>query len=187
MSINNLSGNKKGFCTMSFDLTAKFNNAGIDKSVLKQVSQEILKRANANNGTNFDVNNINLKSFSQTKQPELGLNLYNGSVDATTAKQIALNNSALQINLSQNVMDSIKYLNTQAAQKVANNGNLTINVNETVPQVVSPENPSIAQGILSFATDKDKSGSQTPYKGELLQFGQDDNDNNDNNIFSRIV
>ena len=32
---------------MSFDVSAKFN--GIDKSVLKEVSQEILKRAHAKN------------------------------------------------------------------------------------------------------------------------------------------
>ncbi len=154
---------------MSFDVSAKFN--GIDKSVLKEVSQEILKRAHAKNAE-FNVNS-SFKTASQAKQ-ELGLNLYNGSVDSNTARQIALNNSGLQIQLNQNVLDSIKYLNSQAAQRNANNldGRLTADINEISTKVVSPENPTLTQGILSFATDKDKSGSQTPYRGELLAAGE---------------
>lgn len=109
---------------MSFDVSAQFKS-GIDTGVLKQVSQEILKRANAKNA-DFNVNSA-FKTASQARQ-ELGLNLYNGSVDANTARQIALNNSGLQIQLNQNVLDSIKYLNTQAAQRNANNleGRLTV-------------------------------------------------------------
>ena len=167
---------------MSFDVSAKFN--GIDKSVLKEVSQEILKRANAKN-TEFNVHS-SFKTASQAKQ-ELGLNLYNGSVDANTARQIALNNSGLQIQLNQNVLDSIKYLNSQAAQRNANNldGRLTADINEISTKVVSPENPTLTQGILSFATDKDKSGSQTPYRGELLAAGEKKEQKVDN-IFERL-
>ena len=167
---------------MSFDVSAKFN--GIDKSVLKEVSQEILKRAHAKNAE-FNVNS-SFKTASQAKQ-ELGLNLYNGSVDSNTARQIALNNSGLQIQLNQNVLDSIKYLNSQAAQRNANNleGRLTADINEISTKVVSPENPTLTQGILSFATDKDKSGSQTPYRGELLAAGEKKEQKVDN-IFERL-
>lgn len=168
---------------MSFDVSAQFKS-GIDTGVLKQVSQEILKRANAKNA-DFNVNSA-FKTASQARQ-ELGLNLYNGSVDANTARQIALNNSGLQIQLNQNVLDSIKYLNTQAAQRNANNleGRLTVDVNEITTKVVAPENPTLTQGILSFATDKDKSGSQTPYRGELLQLEKKDEQKVDN-IFERV-
>lgn len=168
---------------MSFDVSAQFKS-GIDTGVLKQVSQEILKRANAKNA-DFNVNSA-FKTASQARQ-ELGLNLYNGSVDANTARQIALNNSGLQIQLNQNVLDSIKYLNTQAAQRNANNleGRLTVEVNEITTKVVAPENPTLTQGILSFATDKDKSGSQTPYRGELLQLEKKDEQKVDN-IFERV-
>lgn len=167
---------------MSFDVSAKFN--GIDKSVLKEVSQEILKRAHAKNAE-FNVNS-SFKTASQAKQ-ELGLNLYNGSVDSNTARQIALNNSGLQIQLNQNVLDSIKYLNSQAAQRNANNldGRLTADINEISTKVVSPENPTLTQGILSFATDKDKSGSQTPYRGELLAAAEK-KEQKVNNIFERL-
>ena len=167
---------------MSFDVSAKFN--GIDKSVLKEVTQEILKRAHAKNAE-FNVNS-SFKTASQAKQ-ELGLNLYNGSVDSNTARQIALNNSGLQIQLNQNVLDSIKYLNSQAAQRNANNldGRLTADINEISTKVVSPENPTLTQGILSFATDKDKSGSQTPYRGELLAAAEKKEQKVDN-IFERL-
>lgn len=167
---------------MSFDVSAKLN--GIDRNVLKEVSQEILKRANAKN-SDFNVQS-SFKTAAQARQ-ELGLNLYNGSVDANTARQIALNNSGLQIQLNQNVLDSIKYLNTQAAQRNSNNleGRLTADINEITTKVVSPENPTLTQGILSFATDKDKSGSQTPYRGELLATDKKDEQKVDN-IFERL-
>lgn len=168
---------------MSFNVSTKFN--GIDTGVLKQVSQEILKRANAKNA-DFNVNST-FKTASQARQ-ELGLNLYNGSVDANTARQIALNNSGLQIQLNQNVLNSIKYLNAQAAQRNANNleGRMTVEVNEITTKVVVPENPTLTQGIVSFATDKNKNGSQTPYRGELLQVEKKDEQKVDN-IFERIV
>lgn len=168
---------------MSFDVSAQFKS-GIDTSVLKQVSQEILKRANAKNA-DFNVNST-FKTASQTRQ-ELGLNLYNGSVDTNVARQIALNNSGLQIQLNQNVLDSIKYLNTQAAQRNANNleGRMTVDVNEVTVKVVAPENPTLTQGIVSFATDKDKSGSQTPYRGELLNVEKKDEQKVEN-IFERV-
>ena len=169
---------------MSFNVSQNFKS-GIDASVLKQVSAEILKRAHAKNGNvNFDVN---VKTPAQVRQ-EQGLNLYNGSVDVNTAKQIALNNSGLQIQLNQNVLDSIKFLNSQAAQKTASdlNGRLTIDVNEVSNKVVSPENPTVTQGIVSFATDKDKSGSQTPYRGELLQGESNVDEKKSENIFDRL-
>ena len=167
---------------MSFDVSAKLN--GIDRNVLKEVSQEILKRANAKN-SDFNVQS-SFKTAAQARQ-ELGLNLYNGSVDSNTARQIALNNSGLRIQLNQNVLDSIKYLNTQAAQRNSNNleGRLTADINEITTKVVAPENPTLTQGILSFATDKDKSGSQTPYRGELLATDKKDEQKVDN-IFERL-
>lgn len=161
---------------MSLDVSAKLNN--VDRSVLKQVSLEILKRANANNNdVSFDANSA-LSKF-QTPKTDLGLNLYNKNVDFNVAKQVALNNSGLQINLNQTAMAAIQALNTHAAVKAAApaaDGRVTFSVSEGVNVVVSPENPSIFQGILSFATDKDKHGSETPYRGEFLQIKKDEED-----------
>ncbi len=77
---------------MSFDVSAKLN--GIDTSVLKQVSQEILKRANAQN-TDFNVNST-FKTASQAIQ-KLCFNFYYLIIDANTANLIALNTPASQI------------------------------------------------------------------------------------------
>lgn len=174
---------------MSFDVVSQFKAQGIDTSVLKQVSQEIMKRAGGAQNSEFNVNAA-FKDTTRSPQ-ELGLNLYDGKIGVEMQKQIALNNSGLQIQLNQNVLNSIRYLNTQAAQQNANNlnGRLNIDVNDVTPKVIAPENPTLTQGILSFATDKDKSGSQTPYRGELLNFQKNDDDNNKNkveNIFNKV-
>ena len=86
---------------------------GIDASVIKEVSAEILKRAQAKTAQNVQQ--------SVFKSQELGVDLYQGKVDSSVARQIAMNNSGLQIQLNQNVLDSIKFLNTQAAQQVSKN------------------------------------------------------------------
>ena len=161
---------------MSFDVASKLNN--VDRSVLKQVSLEIMKRAAANNKeVNFDANTM--LSKLQAPKTDLGVNLYNKNVDLTVAKQVALNNSGLQIHLNQTAMAAIQALNTHAAVKSATpvtDGRVTFGLNEGVNTIVAPENPSIFQGILSFATDKDKHGSETPYRGEFLQIKKDDED-----------
>lgn len=142
-------------------------NTGIDRSVLKEVSQEILKRA-AEKNNQYNVHNTN--SNIAFRSADLGINLYNGSVDTNTARQIALNNSGLQIQLNQEVLNSIKYLNTQAAQNLQKNveGKMTISVNETVNgQKITDTIPKF-NSIVSLAAGKDKNGSNQPYQGELL-------------------
>ena len=71
-------------------------NLGIDRATLKQVSQEILKRAAEKNSQYQTAGNEN---FFQAR--DLGVDLYKGNVDTNLAKQIAMNNSGLQIQLSQ--------------------------------------------------------------------------------------
>lgn len=138
---------------------------GIDTSVLKQVSAEILKRAEAKN-SQYQVNN----SFgSVLKATDMGVDLYKGNIDTQVAKQIALNNSGLQIQLSETAQKAIQYLNSQAAQNVAKNveGKMTISVNEvnTQPQ---PAQTHSFNSIISNSTSKDKNGSNPFYHGELL-------------------
>lgn len=138
---------------------------GIDTSVLKQVSQEILKRAEAKN-SQYQVNN----SFgSVLRATDMGVDLYKGNVDTQIAKQIALNNSGLQIQLSENAQKAIQFLNSQAAQTVSKNveGKMTISVNEAPAQQQTQTAHSFNR-IFSNSTSKDKSGSNPFYHGELL-------------------
>lgn len=139
---------------------------GIDTSVLKQVSAEILKRAEAKNSQ------YNTSSFNSVlKNTDIGVDLYKGQVDSATAKQIALNNSGLQIQLSQNALKAISFLNSQAAiQNVQKSveGKMTVAVNEINGQPSKTETTPVFNSIVANSTSKDKNGSNPFYHGELL-------------------
>lgn len=146
---------------MNVTLNQNFKT-GIDTSMLKEVSAEILKRAQAKA--------MNAQSAQSTfKAADLGLDLYHGKVDTKTARQVAMNNSGLQIQLNQNVLNSIQFLNTQAAQKVQKNveGKIAFSVYEGADVQKAPEAPKF-NSIVSFAAAKDKQGSNPFYHGELL-------------------
>ena len=158
---------------------------GIDRSVLKEVSQEILKRA-AEKNQQYNVHSVSQNSSIRN----IGLDLYNGSVDNNTARQIAMNNSGLQIQLNQNVLNSIKYLNTQAAQSVQKSveGKMTISVNEAPADIKANNHAPKFNSIISFSTAKDKNGSNPSYHGELLQLKKSEKtqEETQENIFNRI-
>ncbi len=169
---------------MGLNVSGQFNTSGIDKSVLKEVSQEILKRAaekNSQYNTTSSTSNI-------LKSQNLGLDLYKGNVDTTTAKQVATNN--LQVQLNSEVMSSIKYLNTQAAQTTQKNveGKMTIATNEEANTAKVAEQGVKFNSIISFSTDKDKNNSNTPYRGELLYNNEKTVDAEDTmkNIFNTV-
>ena len=75
----------------------------------------------------------------------------------------------MQVQLNQNVLNSIKYLNTQAAQKVQKNveGKIAFSVYEGADVQKAAETPKF-NSIVSFAAAKDKQGSNPFYHGELL-------------------
>lgn len=139
-------------------------NLGIDRATLNQVSQEILKRAAEKNSQYKTADNYN---FFQPR--DLGIDLYNNKIDTNMQKQIALNNSGLQIQLSQEAMSAIYTLNTKAAQNVQKNveGKMTIAVNETTIQEQKNPTPKF-NSLISLAASKDKKGSNPFYHGELL-------------------
>jgi len=156
---------------MALDITFK---TGIDRSVLKEVSQEILKRA-AEKNNQYAYNNT--ASVNNVYRPEnIGLDLYQGNIKPELAKQIAMNNSGLQIQLNSEVLNSIKFLNTNAAINTQKNieGKMTISVNETVNgQKITDVVPKF-NSIVSLATNKDKGGANTPYRGELLNMKKEE-------------
>lgn len=158
---------------MSLNVNTQFKT-GIDTSVLKEVSQEILRRAAARSGQSNTGS-----SFLGT---DLGVDLYKGSVDANTARQIAMNNSGLNIQLNQNIMDSIKFLNTQAAVNKNVEGKITVAVNEATEQAKAAQIPAQFNSIVSLAAGKDKHGSNPSYRGELLQIKK--GEKKEENIFA---
>lgn len=150
-------------------------NLGIDRATLNQVSQEILKRAAEKNSQYKTAENTN---FFQPR--DLGIDLYSGKVDANAQKQIALNNSGLQIQLSENALAAINTLNSKAAQNVQKTveGKMTIAVNEITVQEQKTVTPKF-NSLISLAADKDKNGSNPFYHGELLMNGSKKEENKD--------
>lgn len=154
---------------MNVTLNQNLRSIGLDTSILKEVSTEILKRAqektaNAERNVRFTAQNL-----------DLGADLYQGRLDVNTAKQIALNNSGFQVQLNQEVLKSIQYLNTQAAQRVQKNveGKIAFAVYESTDVQRAPEPPKF-NSIISYGTSKDKQGSNPFYHGELLANKKED-------------
>ena len=169
----------KGIKLMGLNVTQNFRT-GIDTSILKEVSAEILKRAQAK-AMNAQTGSVR----TAFKAADLGLDLYQGRVDSATARQVAMNNSGMQIQLNQNVLDSIKFLNSQAAQNVQKNveGKIAFSVYEGADVQKAAEAPKF-NSIVSFSTAKDKKGSNPFYHGELLANGhKKEEKHEDINIF----
>ena len=145
---------------------------GIDTSVLKQVSQEILKRA-AEKNSQYNTNTSSVNNIF--KSADIGLDLYKGNVDTNVARQVAMNNSGFQIQLNSEVLQSIQYLNTKAAQNIQKNveGKITVALNEGVGNTQKSEAAPKFNSIISMSAGKDKNGSAPSYKGECLCIKED--------------
>lgn len=157
--------------SLNVNYTALYQN-GIDRSMLKEVSKEILNRA-AQKSSNYSASN-NLSSInvnSLAKPVELGIDLYQGRIDTNVQKQIALNNS-LQFQFNTETLKSIQFLNSQAAISSKIDGKYMPNVNAaaetTEAQKIADSNKSQFMSIRTSESAKDKNGSNPFYGGELL-------------------
>ena len=142
---------------------------GIDTSALKEVSQEILRRASQKNPVN--VNSESIKQVNSLAKPvELGIDLYQGKVNTQVQKQIAMNN-ALQFQFNQSTLASIQFLNSQAAIKNVD-GKYIPSHNHVITETQKSGETNNSQQFISIftaATNKDKDGSNPFYNGELLK------------------
>lgn len=157
---------------MSIGLFNAQYKLGIDTTTLKQVSNEILKRA-AEKNSQYNTSTSSLNNIF--KSADLGLDLYKGNVDTNVARQVAMNNSGFQIQLNQEVMQSIQYLNSKAAQNVQKNveGKITVALNEGVGNTQKTQTSPAFNSIISLGAGKDKNGSAPSYKGEFLFIKKD--------------
>lgn len=76
----------------------------LDVNTLKSITNDIFEGATINPSTS------DLKVRTVT-----GIDLYNGKVNAETARQIAMSNSGLQITYSNKLNEKINFLNAKAA------------------------------------------------------------------------
>lgn len=152
---------------MSLNVSLNQNiRKGIDTSVLREVTQEIFKRAESKTA---DLSTLDLSKF---KRADLGMDLYSGKIDASTARQVAMTNSGMQVNLNENVLASIKFLNGEASKSVFKNveGKIAPAVNEEAPKTQKMTSmPAFTQLIKTSDLGKDKNGSNPFYKGELMK------------------
>jgi len=153
---------------LNVNYTSLYQN-GIDKSMLKEVSVEILRRAEQKS-SQFS-NTSSSQNLTLAKPAELGVDLYNGKVDTQVQKQIAMNNS-LQFQLNAETLKSIQFLNSQAAiaSKIDGKYMPQVNASAVAPeaQKVSESNKTQFMSIITSETAKDKNGSNPFYGGELL-------------------
>ena len=156
--------------SLNVNYTSLYNN-GIDRTMLKEVSQEILNRATQKSANYSNNISANAQLNSLAKPVELEIDLYNEKVDVQAQKQIALNNT-LQFQFNLETLNSIKFLNSQAAisSKIDGKYMPNVNANAIVPeaQKTSETNKSQFVSIFTSETAKDKNGSNPFYGGELL-------------------
>jgi len=163
---------------------------GIDTSILKDVSNEILRRA-AQINSQYTNTASTQRVNSIAKPVELGLDLYQGKINTDVQKQIAMNNT-YQFQLNQAALTSIQYLNSQAAMSNKMDGKVLPAANEVVTETqkaVETPNASQFMSIFASSTATDKNGSNPFNYGELVASKsskkEDEKDNNSlKSIFS---
>lgn len=161
---------------------------GIDTSILKDVSNEILRRAAQKNSRY--TNSANIQNVN-TKPVELGIDLYQGKINSEVQKQIAMNNT-LQFQFNQDTLTSIQYLNSQAAMTKKMDGKVLPAANEVVTETQKAAETSHASHFMSIfaaSTATDKNGSN-PFYNESLHVNKSskekkDEDNSLKSIFSK--
>ena len=150
---------------MSLDLAAKLNNfdvRSIDTQNVSTVANQIFVNARSKS---IDTNNLDLSKF---KRVDLGLEVYTRQISSEKVMQIAVRQSGMDINLTQNFAANVKYLNTQAAlntnKDVSKNimtGKIHTQINKTDADNTREVYALPKSGnIFNIASlDKDKNGS----------------------------
>lgn len=150
--------------SLSVSYNQNLNN-GIDAASLREVTQQIFQRANSKTA---DLSSLDLTKFNRGN---MGLDLYSSKVDLETSRNVAITNSGMQVNLSENALNSLKYLSSEATKSVfkAVDGKVNPAVNEQATEVKKFfEAPAFGKLVETTNLGKDKNGSNPFYKGELL-------------------
>lgn len=108
---------------------------GIDSLTLKSLTRDVL--ANAQKHSTISENSVDV-------------DLYNGQIDALTAKQVAMSGAGLQVTLNNNLETAIKFLKTKAAETTVKSAD-----------------------VISFeSVKKDKQGSNPFYNGDVMNYAK---------------
>lgn len=152
--------------SLSVSYNQNINN-GVDTAALKEVAKQIFQRANSK--VSNDLSNYDLTKFNRVT---LGTDLYSGKINALTANQIAMTKSGMQVTLSENALNSLKYLSSEASKSIFKNVDGKISIAETkeiVEKTKVVALPSFGKLVETADLGSDKRGSNPFYKGELLK------------------
>lgn len=166
---------------MSLSVSYNQISNGIDAAALKEVTQQIFQRANTQNSA---LSKVDLTLFNRGS---LGTDLYSSKVDASTANQIAMTKSGMQVNLSENALNSLKYLSSEASKSIFKTVEGKMTVPETKEIAEKQQVPNvIVFGKLTETADlgSDRRGSNPFYKGELLSVKKENEKEESINIFA---
>ena len=170
--------------------TANLNQSVIDRAVVQEVTENIFARANTKN-TNIDAK----YDLSKFNRPELGIDLYSNKINAQKAIEISMRNSGLDIQLNQNFVANIQYLNTQAALNNVQKFQQNLDGKMPIAPTTAEKNevkanfsmPRTLQLIATAQTNKDKRGSN-PFSMSAPANSKDKDVNSENtselNIFA---
>lgn len=156
-------------------------NSGIDATALKEVTQQIFQRANTQSSA---LANVDLTKFNRVN---LGTDLYNGNVDALTANQIAMTKTGMQVTLSDNALNSLKYLSSEASKSIFKTveGKITLpETQELAEKIKTVTLPTFGRLVETMDLESDKKGSNPFYKGELLKVSKTEETEESLNIFA---
>ncbi len=150
---------------MSLSVSYNQINSGIDTAALKEVTKQIFQRANSQNSV---LAKADLTKFNRVN---IGTDLYGNKVDASTANQIAMTKIGMQVNLSENAVNCLKYLNSEASKSIFKTVDGKVVIPET-KEIAQKQNvvklPTFGKLVETADLDSNKNGSNPFYKGELL-------------------
>lgn len=172
---------------MSLGITLNNRNY-IDTSAVNEITKQIFTKAETKT-VDTTANAIDLSKF---RRPEVGIDLYSQRTNIDTAKFVAVRNAGLDINLNQNFIANVQYLNTMAAMgatKVQKNveGKLAAPVAEGEKSEIKTifTLPGTIELAKSKTLDKDKRGSN-PFSFNSMNTnkGQEKQEEQPINIFA---
>jgi hypothetical protein len=157
-------------------------NSGVDSAALKEVAKSIFQRAEAKSAdisTQFDLTKFN--------RGDLGTDLYGNRVDAATANQIAMTKVGMQVSLSTEAQNSLRYLSSEASKSIFKDVEGKIAIPETkeiADRVKALAIPNFGKLVETLDLGSDKKGSNPFYKGELLKVEKSEEKEEALNIFA---
>lgn len=144
----------------------QISNNGIDTAAVNEVAKQIFQRANAQESA---LANVDLTKFNRVS---LGADLYSGKTSSDVARQIALNNSGMQVQLNSNALNSLKYLSSEASKNVFKSVDGKVAIAQTSDILEKQQQVKTAYPVFGslvetqFDSEGDDSDSPAYYKKE---------------------